>query len=106
MNIKIRMFEKFDCDFDLISEEDFNINKKEINIKKCIKDLESIFQNKGNKILVCLTKQNDNYYMEIAFKRINLNKLYLGLLRLGDESFSNYIYEIIKEYIEKKLKKE
>lgn len=99
MNIKIRMFERFDCDFDLISEEDFNINKKEINIKKCIKDLESIFQKNGNKILVYLIKQDDNYYMEIEFKRINLNKVCLGLLRLSDKSFSNYIYEIIKEYM-------
>ena len=106
MNIKIRIFEKFDYGFDLIGEEDININKKEINIKECIEDLESVFRNRGNEIFVYLIKQDDNYYMEIEFKRRNLAEVYLGLLRLSDESFSNYIYEIIKEYIEKKLKKE
>lgn len=106
MNIKIRIFEKFDYGFDLIDEEDININKKEINIKECIEDLESVFRNRGNEIFVYLIKQDDNYYMEIEYKRINLNDICLELLRLSDESFSNYIYEIIKEYIEKKLKKE
>ena len=106
MNIKIRIFEKFDYGFDLIDEEDININKKEINIKECIEDLESVFRNRGNEIFVYLIKQDDVYYMEIEYKRINLNDICLELLRLSDESFSNYIYEIIKEYIEKKLKKE
>ena len=106
MNIEIRIFEKFDYGFDLIGERNFDIGERKLNIKKCIKDLESLFQNNGNKILVDLIKQDDHYYMEIEFKRRNLTKLYLGLLRLSDELFSNYIYEIIEEYIKKKLKKE
>lgn len=105
MNIKIRIFEKFDYGFDLIGEGNFDISERKLNIKKCIKDLESIFQKDGNKILVNLIKQDDHYYMEIEFKRRNLAEVYLGLLRLSDELFSNYIYETIEEYIEKKLKK-
>ena len=99
MNIEIRIFEKFDYGFDLIGERNFDIGERKLNIKKCIKDLESLFQNNGNKILVDLIKQDDHYYMEIEFKRRNLAEVYLGLLRLSDESFSDYIYEIIKEYM-------
>lgn len=99
MNIKIRIFEKFDYGFDLIGEGNFDIGEKELDIKKCIKDIESVFQNNGNKMLVDLIKQDDHYYMEIEFKRRNLAEVYLGLLRLSDEFFSNYIYEIIEKYM-------
>ena len=99
MNIEIRIFEKFDYGFDLIGEGNFEIGEKKLDIKKSIPDLESIFQNNGNKILVDLIKQDDHYYMEIEFKRRNLAEVYLGLLRLSDESFSDYIYKIIEKYM-------
>lgn len=99
MNIEIRIFEKFDYGFDLIDEGNFDIDEKELNIKKGIEDLESVFRKDGNKICVNLIKQDDHYYMEIEFKRRNLAEVYLGLLRLSDEFFSNYIYEIIEKYM-------